>query len=200
MSMPIMSRHPCSRTVQCASGQNDPAAGKHLRRKQYVIAYFVYGVPTFMCSQPFDLDLQNHLPTFWPPIFIPPRDYPEQKNAERTYNNQPVEKEHTKLKSQTLNSQAFDTKMSDNNNNSAQQPKQAGGFFGGLSNAAGGLASGVGGVASGTVNTVGGVVGNVGRGVGKTLSDASSGLENTAKGAGGAIGDTTGAKKQPETK
>lgn len=34
-------------------------------------------------------------------------------------------------------------------NNSSEQPKQGGGFFGGLSNAAGGLASGVGGVASG---------------------------------------------------
>lgn len=52
----------------------------------------------------------------------------------------------------------------------------------------------------GTVNTVGGVVGNVGRGVGKTLSDASSGLENTAKGAGGSINDVTGAKSQPQKK
>ncbi|KAI4755823.1 hypothetical protein E4T52_02252 [Aureobasidium sp. EXF-3400] len=86
--------------------------------------------------------------------------------------------------------------MSDNNN-SAQQPKQGGGLFGGIGNAAGGLASGVGGIASGTVNTVGGVVGNVGRGVGKTLSDASSGLENTAKGAGGSINDVTGNKAQP---
>ncbi|KAG9679274.1 NAD(P)-binding protein, partial [Aureobasidium melanogenum] len=85
------------------------------------------------------------------------------------------------------------------NNNSAEQ-KQGGGLFGSLSNAAGGLASGVGGVASGTVNTVGGVVGNVGRGVGKTLSDASSGLENTTKGAGGSINDMTGAKSQPQKK
>jgi hypothetical protein len=52
----------------------------------------------------------------------------------------------------------------------------------------------------GTVNTVGGVVGNVGRGVGKTLSDASSGLENTAKGAGGSINDISGAKGQPSKK
>ncbi|THV93952.1 hypothetical protein D6D25_09371 [Aureobasidium pullulans] len=92
-----------------------------------------------------------------------------------------------------------DFKMSDNNN--TQQPKQGGGgFFGGITNAAGGLASGVGGVASGTVNTVGGVVGNVGRGVGKTLSDASSGLENTAKGAGGSINDVTGAKSGQQPK
>ncbi|THX06095.1 hypothetical protein D6D18_02930 [Aureobasidium pullulans] len=92
-----------------------------------------------------------------------------------------------------------DFKMSDNNN--TQQSKQGGGgFFGGITNAAGGLASGVGGVASGTVNTVGGVVGNVGRGVGKTLSDASSGLENTAKGAGGSINDVTGAKSGQQPK
>ncbi|THX71092.1 hypothetical protein D6C97_04632 [Aureobasidium pullulans] len=92
-----------------------------------------------------------------------------------------------------------DFRMSDNNN--TQQPKQGGGgFFGGITNAAGGLASGVGGVASGTVNTVGGVVGNVGRGVGKTLSDASSGLENTAKGAGGSINDVTGAKSGQQPK
>jgi hypothetical protein len=38
--------------------------------------------------------------------------------------------------------------MSDNNN-TAQQPKQGGGLFGGIGNAAGGLASGVGGIASG---------------------------------------------------
>ncbi|KAG9996690.1 NAD(P)-binding protein, partial [Aureobasidium melanogenum] len=88
--------------------------------------------------------------------------------------------------------------MSDNNNSAEQ--KQGGGLFGSLSNAAGGLASGVGGVASGTVNTVGGVVGNVGRGVGKTLSDASSGLENTTKGAGSSINDMTGAKSQPQKK
>ncbi|KAI5209591.1 hypothetical protein E4T39_00744 [Aureobasidium subglaciale] len=172
-----MSTHPCSRTVRCAPGQTDPAIDKQLRKNQYVIAYSVYGVPTFM-----------HL---------------QQRNGKRTYNIQQKSsgKTNTKLKSRSLNLQTLEPKMSDNNNNnSAQQPKQAGGFFGGLSNAAGGLASGVGGVASGTVNTVGGVVGNVGRGVGKTLSDASSGLENTAKGAGGAIGDTTGAKKQPETK
>ena len=52
----------------------------------------------------------------------------------------------------------------------------------------------------GTVNTVGGVVGNVGRGVGKTLSDASSGLENTAKVAGGSINDVTGANSQNQKK
>ncbi|KAI5246851.1 hypothetical protein E4T47_08987 [Aureobasidium subglaciale] len=177
-----MSRHPCSRTVQCATSLLTSCTAYP------PLCVHIPLTSTYKTtSSPSDLPSSFHL-------------YPEQKNAERTYNNQPVEQDHTKLKSQNLNSQTFGTKMSDNNNSSAQQPKQAGGFFGGLSNAAGGLASGVGGVASGTVNTVGGVVGNVGRGVGKTLSDASSGLENTAKGAGGAIGDTTGAKKQPETK
>jgi hypothetical protein len=63
------------------------------------------------------------------------------QNQAQLLNNRP---NLTKPNTQTLNNT-----MSDNNN-SAQQPKQGGGLFGGISNAAGGLASGVGGIASGS--------------------------------------------------
>lgn len=86
--------------------------------------------------------------------------------------------------------------MSANQNTGDKAAAQGNSWMGSISNAASGVAGTAGGVVGGAVGTVGGAVGNVGRGLGKTLSDASTSIEQTSKGVSDQVHESTGAKQQ----